>query len=85
MTSTRRRLASATALFSTLATASAALTRPVVVAKSKKYQANLYGLRDPELAALLKSWGQPKFRLKQLKTFLCAPPASRSPRLALVP
>lgn len=31
---------------------------------------NIYGLRDAELHSLLAEWGQPKFRVKQLKSFL---------------
>ena len=31
---------------------------------------NLYGLRDDEMASLLKDWGQPKFRAKQLRSWL---------------
>ena len=31
---------------------------------------NLYALSDAELAAQLKTWGVPKFRLKQIKEFL---------------
>ena len=31
---------------------------------------NLYGLGDHELATLLKEWGQPKFRAKQIKGWL---------------
>jgi len=37
---------------------------------AKAARINLYGLHDDELAALLKEWGQPKFRAKQLKKWL---------------
>mmetsp|Transcript_35030 Transcript_35030/g.116092 ORF Transcript_35030/g.116092 Transcript_35030/m.116092 type:complete len:309 (-) Transcript_35030:671-1597(-) len=33
-------------------------------------KANLYGLRDEQLEAVLKDWGQPKFRLKQIRDCL---------------
>ena len=31
---------------------------------------NLYGLRDEQLASVLEDWGEKKFRLKQIKSFI---------------
>ena len=55
--------------------ASASRLMPVRMLGTAGAPVNLYGLHDDEMVSMLKEWGQPKFRAKQLKSWLYDAPA----------
>ena len=62
-----------TASLSVVASASRLL--PVRMLGTAAAPVNLYGLHDEEMVRMLGEWGQPKFRAKQLKSWLYDAPA----------